>query len=174
MPLELFHILRAGVLNALIGVMDYSGWRLAEGHRLAQRRYRQPRCQRALQRPADRLAREAVDHHRQKHKLGPQPDVGDVGYPKLVDAAESHARRQVDEHWLLMLRIGGQNILAIPNRQQVVFSHNPGHPFVIDAHSLPMQLGRDPPVTVTPMMCQCDLLNADPLLHLRLVRRLLL
>ena len=39
--------------------------------------------------------RKGVQNHGQVHELRFQPDVGNVGHPQLVDAAERHLRRPV-------------------------------------------------------------------------------
>ena len=106
-------------------MMDDAWRRLASRDRIAECHHRHPRRQRPIQCPADRLAGEPIDDHRQKHELDPQSDIGDVGYPKLVDATHSHARCQVHMYFVLMLRIGCEDVLAVANRQQVIFAHDP-------------------------------------------------
>ena len=69
-----------------------------------------------------------------------------------------------------MLRIRRENVLAVANRQQVVFAHHPQDSFVIDDHPLATQIHGDPPVAVTPAVRQNHLLDGRPHRHLRFVR----
>src|ERR1022692_1151560 len=75
--------------------------------------------------------------------------IGDIRHPELVDGGHRHARRQVQIHLAVMLRIRRENVLAVANRQQVVFAHDPRDSFVVDDHSLAMQILSDTPVAVT-------------------------
>jgi len=77
---EDFAVAAAGILHALIGVMDETvGRRAARLKRHGERRDRQPRLQISLQRPADDAPAEGVEHHREISELLEQADVGDVG-----------------------------------------------------------------------------------------------
>ena len=160
----------AGVLRALIRVMHYPRRRLAAGDGLLQCRYRHPRCQRAIQRPADRLAREAIDDHRQVNKLGAQTDIGDVGDPELVGAGHSQPRRQVHVYLAVVLGFRGQDKLTEPHRQQIVGPHHAQHALMVDHHAAAVQFGGHPPVAVTAMVRQHDFLNGRAQRHFRLVR----
>jgi hypothetical protein len=158
MALQLLDIIRASILNPLVGVVHHARRRLAALDGLLQRAHRYPSGQRTIQGPANRLAREPIEDHREKHELRPQPDIGEICDPQLVDPAQRHARCQVHVHRLLVLGIGGQDVPAVADRQQIVFPHNPQHPFVIDHHSLAAQIRRDSPVAVAAMVRQHDLL----------------
>jgi hypothetical protein len=154
--------------------MHYPRRRLAAGDSLLQRRYRHPRCQRTIQRPADRFAREAIDDYCQVNKLGAQMDIGDVRDPELVDTSQGQARRQVHVHLAIVLRIRRQDKLAEPHRQQIVGSHHAQHALVVDHHAAAVQFGRHPPIAVPAMVRQHDFLNGRPQRHIRLVRLALL
>ncbi len=60
-----------------------------------------------------------------------------IRHPELIDGGHRHPRRQIQIHLAVMLRIRRQNVLAVANRQQVVFAHDPQDSFVIDDHPLP-------------------------------------
>ena len=94
-----------------------------------------------------------------------------IRHPELIDGGHRHPRRQIQIHLAVMLRIRRQNVLAVANRQQVVFAHNPQDSFVIDDHPLTAQIHGDPAVAVTPAVPQDHLLDRRPHRHLRFVRR---
>ncbi len=58
--------------------------------------------------------------------------------------------------------IGSQYVLAVANRQQVVFPHDAQYSLVIDRHALAMQIHRDPPVAVAATVRQDHLLDCFP------------
>ena len=116
--------------------------RLRQRH--PQRRKRQFVLHRPVQRPADHAAREGVEDHRQVHELVPQPNVGDVGHPELVDAGQHHLARQVRIDLAAVVGIGRHDELPLPHAQQVVLAQQPVNPFGIHRPAPPAQLGRDP------------------------------
>src|SRR5258708_40105463 len=61
----------AGVLDTLVGVMHDSRWRLSSRDGHLARCYRYPGCQRAIQRPTNRLALEATEYTGQEDKPVP-------------------------------------------------------------------------------------------------------
>jgi hypothetical protein len=65
-----------------------------------------------------------------------------------------------------MLRIGRDHEGPWLDRQQVVFLHEPHHPFVIDLHPAPMQVCRDAPRTLSTPMGDGALLHGRPHRHL--------
>jgi hypothetical protein len=64
-------------------------------NRLIQRSQRQGRLQIPAQRPSYGPARINVQHYGQVDKLPPQPDVGEIGRPELVDLADHQILRDV-------------------------------------------------------------------------------
>src|SRR6266404_1001317 len=97
-------------------------------------------------------------------------DIGEVGDPELVKASQSHTPCQVYVHLAVVPGIRGQHKLAEPHRQQVVGPQHSQHTFVVNSHAAAVQFGRHPPVAVTAMVRQYDLLNGCPQGHFRLVR----
>ena len=71
------------------------GRRIARAERHVQRVDREPGFQMIGDRPADHLAREGVDHHREIDEGLGEPDIGDVGDPDLIEAGRREAARQV-------------------------------------------------------------------------------
>ena len=76
-----------GILNASIGVMHPTWRRLSLHQRHTQSRHRQFCHQPSSQGPTDHTTRVCVENDRQVNKLDPQADIGDIGNPKLIDAA---------------------------------------------------------------------------------------
>ncbi len=52
------------------------------------------------------------------------------------------------------------------NSEQVVFPHEPRHPFVVHPQAAPPEFGRNPPIAIPTPMDQRDLLNLGPHHHL--------
>ena len=86
-----------------------------QGH--AQRLERQLVFQRAVQRPADHPPGEGIQNHREIDELPQQPDVGNIGYPELVQARQGHPARQVGIDRQIMLGVRGDHELAFPQAQ---------------------------------------------------------
>ena len=83
--------------------------RLSLCDRLLQRRDWQPHYQRSRQFPAHHFARVGIENHGEIDKLAMQPDVGDVGYPKLIDSGQLHPAGQIQVNLQLVLRIRGDH-----------------------------------------------------------------
>jgi hypothetical protein len=64
-----------------------------------------------------------------------QPNVGDVGYPELIDPRQLHPTRQVEIDFQLMIRIRSDHERFRLHPQQVVFSHDARNSFVVDQHA---------------------------------------
>ncbi len=109
---------------------------------------RQARGEAAVQRPADYFAREGIQHQGQVDELLEEPDVGNVGHPKLVDCGQLHALGQVQVDFRLMVRLGGDGEGLGLDAEQVILAHQPQDPLMVDDHAAAVELGRDPPVTV--------------------------
>jgi len=103
-----------------------------------------------------------------------QPDVSDVGHPKLVYAGQLHPARQVETDLQLMIGIRGNHERFRLHRQQVVFAHQPRHPLVIHRHPAAPQFRADSPISVAPFVFDKDLLDRRPDLHVLFDRFLLL
>ena len=139
---SIVNVVAGGILHAAIGVMHQAGRRLSLRDRLLQRRDRQARGQRSIQFPAHHLAREGIQDHRQVDELALQPDVGDVGHPKLVDAGQLHPAGQIQIDLQLVIRVRGDHERLRLHRQQVVLAHQPRHALVVHQHAAAPQLGR--------------------------------
>ncbi len=136
------HVVAAGILHSAVGVMHQARRRLAFRDRFLQRRDRQPRCQRSLQLPAHHFARVGIENHRQVDKLALQPDVGDVGHPKLIDPGQLHPAGQIQIDLQLVIGIRGHHEGSRLHRQQVVLAHDPRHSLVVHQHPAPPQFRR--------------------------------
>ena len=68
---------------------------MTAGQGRLQRFQRQAGVQVSPQLPADRLARVRIQHYRKKDELLLQPNLGDVGHPKLVNVSQLQRFRQV-------------------------------------------------------------------------------
>src|SRR2546427_25609 len=61
-----------------------------------------------------------------------QPNVGDVRYQKLIQAAQAHLARQIRIHGPIVTGIRcHHDKLPPPQAQQVVFPHEPPYPLVV-------------------------------------------
>ena len=85
MGLQQVGVISRSILAAAIGMMHQTNWRVPQLQRHAERRQRQFVFRPPVQRPPNHAPRKGVDHHRQVHKLRLQPNVRDIGHPKLVD-----------------------------------------------------------------------------------------
>lgn len=74
-----------GILNAPIRMMDETRPKLSLAKCHGQAGEREIRCQLRFQCTADIAPRERVEQHGQVDGLAKQPDVSDMGNPKLVD-----------------------------------------------------------------------------------------
>src|ERR1700754_3390202 len=95
MPIEFGDILHAGILYSPIRVMDQgSSIDLSVSKSHAKRRKRQGCPKIILNRPADDLATESIEHDRQVDECLIESDIGDVGYPELIQRHRLQAPRQ--------------------------------------------------------------------------------
>ena len=86
MVFEQLRVIGAGVLHAAIGVMHQPALRRSPpAKRHVQGLKRQGGFQGTVQRPADHAPRERIQDDRQVDKLQSQPDVSDIGHPKLIE-----------------------------------------------------------------------------------------
>src|SRR5260221_6184339 len=92
----------------------------------------------------------------------------DIGAPELIDPSQLHAASQVQEDLELGRRIRGHHEGARLNGHEIVFTHDPGDPLVIDEHPPTPQLRGDAAVAITPSMLDRDRLNRGPHLHILL------
>jgi hypothetical protein len=58
-----------------------------------------------------------LQYHRQIDELPIQPDIRQIRYPKLIHSGQLHPFGQVQVHFQVMLRIGGNNEASVANRQ---------------------------------------------------------
>ena len=75
---------------------------------------------------------------------------------------ELHSSRQVEVHRVLMVGIGGDYEPTLTQRQQIVLSHDPGHPLAIHHPSFCPQLFGNTSDSVASPMFEDDLLNSSP------------
>jgi hypothetical protein len=102
-------VVSAGVLDALIGVVDEPEAGDVPGRQgLVQRLQGELRAQVVGQGPADHLAGEDVEHHGQIDERLRQPDIGNVGRPQLVEASQDQAARQMGPANMGVATVGGR------------------------------------------------------------------
>src|SRR5438045_2907779 len=65
-------------------------------------------------------------------------------------------------------RLRGSDKLALPYRQQIVFPHQPQHPFVIDVESALLQLDSDPAIAIAAPVLESNPLHLGSQLHILL------
>jgi hypothetical protein len=80
--------------------------------------------------PAHHLARERIEDHGQQHPLTMQPDISDVGHPKLIETGQLHPAGQVQIDLEIMIGISGYNERFWLHRQEIVLAYQPCHAFV--------------------------------------------
>src|SRR5512146_1085358 len=73
-----------------------------------------------------------------------------------------------------MVAVGGHDKLAPAHGQQVIFGHDPSHPFVVHNPALILQIPFHAPIPVTVTVREHDLLNPGSQFHLFGLRLLLL
>jgi hypothetical protein len=101
------------------------------------------------QRPADHSAAEGIEHDGQVDELLAQPNIGDVGHPKLVDAGQLEVARQVRHHPPLVLGQGRhRHKRLLPHAQEIVLAHDVQHPLVVDHQPFVTQMPGDPAVAI--------------------------
>ncbi len=72
-----------------------------------------------------------------------QPDVGDIGYPQLIQPRQRHLSGQVRVDVVSVVGVGGHHELPFPEAEQVVFPHDAANPLGVDLPALPPQLGSE-------------------------------
>ncbi len=105
-----------------------------------------------VQRPADDLAAEGVQHHRQIDEGPLQSDVGDVRHPQTIGRHRDHVARQIRIDPPAVVGVGGRrHVGLLPQAQQVVLAHDPQHPLGIGLPALAPEQRPDAAVTVVPV-----------------------
>ena len=153
MDLQPGSVVATGILHAAIAVMDQASRRRPAGcDRHVERLDRQLGTQRRRQCPADHLAAERVEDHRQIDERFGEMDVGDVRHPQLIKPRELHPPCQVRHHTPAMPAIGRHRHERLaPQTQQIVLTHQPQHTLVVRLPPLAPEQGRDPAITVAPV-----------------------
>src|SRR5277367_3425112 len=125
---------------------------------------------RVIQCPAYNLAREAIEDHRQVDQLALQTNVGDVGYPQLVDTRHLHTASPVQLDLPLVVRVRGDHEPLRLNGQQIIVPHHSCHLLAAHLYAAAVQFCSDPSISVTAAVFQSDLLNQRSHFHLLLCR----
>ena len=165
-------ILTAGVLHALVGVMDHARWRLTIRDGPPERAQRDLGVQAGAERPADNPARVGVQDDGQIDELPAQPDVGEVGYPQLVHAVQFHRGAHVGKHAQSVFGRRGHHELSLAGGQQILGAHQPPDSFFVDDQPPPVELLPHAPIAVVATMLQADALNPIPHFHVVILGRL--
>jgi hypothetical protein len=98
-------------------------------------------------------------------------DVGQIGHPELIEAAEDHAARQVGHHLPGMARVRrDRHERPGAQAQQVVLAHKTQHPLVVGRPAFTPQLRGDAPVAVVPVV-ECQTLDSVTQAGFLLTRR---
>ena len=140
----------AGVLAASIRVDDQPGRRPALGDGHPQSGTDQLGRHARGHRPADDLAREQVHHHRQIQPAAAGTQVGNVGDPCLVRARGVELPVQhIGRHRQAVPAIGRVHELAMPDRAQPVFTHQPANPMAAKLQPFGAQHLQQPAAAVT-------------------------
>jgi len=106
--LQTLGVVAASILHAPVRVMDQTvRSRIARHDRHVQRLNGEPGLQMIVERPADDLARERVEHDRQIDESLAEPDIGDVGDPYLIEPSGPEAARQIRHDREAMPAVGG-------------------------------------------------------------------
>src|SRR5581483_521916 len=108
------YIFSAGILHAAIGVVNASGWGLALFESDFQRRHTQLSIDALGDRPADDLARVAIQDSRQEDKPLEDSNVGDIGDPGLVESGQDLVCQEIGIDLVVVIRIGGGDFKTAP------------------------------------------------------------
>ena len=101
------------------------------------------------ERPADDLARKGVEDDGEIDEGLRQTNVGDVGDPDLIEAGGLEPAHEVGpDRVVVFAHRGLRNERFCPQRQEVVFAHEPRHALVVDDHAAAEQLALDPSIAV--------------------------
>src|ERR1700693_3015832 len=90
-----------------------------------------------------------MEHYRQVNELHFQPYIRDIRDPQLVDARQRHAPCQIGVHAQVVIGIGCDYELPLPQAQQIVLAQDAAHPPVARIPSPPLQLGSDSRPAIT-------------------------
>ena len=102
----------------------------------------------ARQLPAHAAARPNIEDRRQGDKGGRQPDGGEVGDPRLVQAVHRQLAQQVRVAGEAMPGVGRDDEAAFELAQQRFLAHDAQDALGIDAPALTAERMGDPPVAV--------------------------
>jgi hypothetical protein len=149
-------------LDAAIGMMDETGARLAVAQSGLQGSDSELSFQRAAQCPADDTAGIGVQHDCQVNEFHLQPNVGDVGHPQLIDAAQRKISRQIRIHAMGVIGVRRyRDELRAAQAQEVVLAHDAADALVVHHPTPPAQFrSHASPAIARPF--QRDLLDFIP------------
>jgi len=106
----------------------------------------------SVDRPADDLAREGVEHDRQIDEGFAEPHIGDVGDPDLIDAGRHQAADEVGHDGKAMAAVrSARHERTGAQAQQIVLAHQPQHTLGVGDPAFAPELGGDPPIAVMTM-----------------------
>src|SRR4030095_16194796 len=123
--LQSLNVGSAGILNPTIGMVYESNRRLTLIQCELQRFQRQLVIELVADAPADDSAWIDVDNDGQIDEFQPQPDVGDIGNPQLVQARQYHRSCEVGIDLPAVIAVCGHHETTASNAQQIVFAHYP-------------------------------------------------
>ena len=112
-----------GILHAPVGVMHKPLLCWSGGKGAVEGVKGQPGIEGSIQSPADASSAMGVKYHCQIDPLAGQADVGDVGYPQLVNAGHVQSRDQVGVDGAVVIRVGGRYKGLAPQGKQVILAH---------------------------------------------------
>lgn len=119
----------AGVLTALVGVMDQLWRRSAAKPCHVQRIGHDVRRHPQLYRPADQFAVGQVQHHCQVKPAFLGPDIDRIGRPDLIGCLRREIPGQQNRrHWQIVPGIGRRHEMLFMPRPDAVLAHQPLHP----------------------------------------------
>ena len=108
------YILTTGILHPAIGVMNTSRWGLTCCQSHFQCCHTQLGIDPFGDRPADDLARVAIQDSGQEDKSLADANVGDVSHPGLVNSRQRLLCQKIRIDLVVMIRIGGGDLKALP------------------------------------------------------------
>jgi len=92
--------------------------------------------------------RKGVQDRRQIDEAGPDANIGYIGKPHLVQAADIGPFDEIGIPGEAVFAVGGLRPVALDPAEQIALSHQPQHPLVVYWPLFPFQLLRYPPVTI--------------------------
>src|SRR3972149_985109 len=111
------------VLNTAIGMMNQPWGRLALFQGPLQGLLSKAAVQLTADAPSHHTSRVDIQNHRQTDELLLQSNVGNVGYPQLIDPTYNHPPRQIRIHTPGMRTIRGHDETMAADAQEIVFPH---------------------------------------------------